>query len=271
VAARRTDPAAARAAYDAAWVVLRGRVVALTPGELGRPSALPGWTVADLVAHLALVHDSVTALQRADRGVRPLDLPAYLATYPAGAAAIADRTRALADEAGRSLTGLVAVADANAARAAAVLDGLGAGDPVVVARRGPIRLGDFLATRVVELVVHADDLVRSLDRQPGPGPGAAQQLPADAVRMAVRVLLDALVARAPGRSVEVRVPPFAAVQCVAGPRHTRGTPPNVVETDATTWLRLAAGRVTWDEARASGAIDASGGRAGEVAAYVPVF
>ena len=75
---------------------------------------------------------------------------------------------------------------------------------------------------------------------------------------------------APGRAVEVRIPPFAAVQCVAGPRHTRGTPPNVVETDPSTWLRLATGLLDWDRAVASGAVTASGTRAAEVADLLPV-
>jgi Bacterial SCP ortholog len=78
---------------------------------------------------------------------------------------------------------------------------------------------------------------------------------------AVRYTLDELGARAPGRSVEVRVPPFGAVQCIEGPRHTRGTPPNVVETDADTWLRLAAGDLTWDAALAGGRLRVSGTRA----------
>jgi hypothetical protein len=65
----------------------------------------------------------------------------------------------------------------------------------------------------------------------------------------------------PGRAVEVRVPPYAAVQCVAGPRHTRGTPPNVVEMDAVTWVSLAAGRLAWAQAVADGRIRASGPRA----------
>ncbi|MFC6081088.1 sterol carrier family protein [Sphaerisporangium aureirubrum] len=83
----------------------------------------------------------------------------------------------------------------------------------------------------------------------------------DAARFAVRHLLDRLAAEAPGRTVEVRVPPYAAVQCVAGPRHTRGTPPNVVETDPRTWLELAMGRTTWAEAMDAGKISASGRRA----------
>ncbi|MGQ0840384.1 sterol carrier family protein [Actinokineospora sp.] len=78
---------------------------------------------------------------------------------------------------------------------------------------------------------------------------------------AVRSSLRTLAQVAPGRTVEVRVPPFAAVQCVDGPRHTRGTPPNVVETDARTWLELATGRLDWPAAVDSGRVSASGGRA----------
>jgi hypothetical protein len=78
---------------------------------------------------------------------------------------------------------------------------------------------------------------------------------------AVRFLLQALADRVPGNSVEVRVPPFGAVQCIEGPRHTRGTPPNVVEMDAATWLALATGSQSWAEAVARGAVHASGTRA----------
>ena len=78
---------------------------------------------------------------------------------------------------------------------------------------------------------------------------------------AVRYTLQLLAERAPGKTVEVRVPPFGAVQCLPGPGHTRGTPPNVVETDAPTWLALATGETTWEEAVASGRVHASGTRA----------
>lgn len=77
----------------------------------------------------------------------------------------------------------------------------------------------------------------------------------------MRFTLEELVATSPGNSVEVRVPPAGAVQAVAGPRHTRGTPANVVETDMGTWLRLATGRLTWSEAVAAGQVNASGSRA----------
>ena len=78
---------------------------------------------------------------------------------------------------------------------------------------------------------------------------------------AVRFTLEELADVAPGNAVEVRVPPAGAVQAVAGPRHTRGTPPNVVETDVETWLALATGRLLWDDAVADGRVRASGERA----------
>lgn len=87
---------------------------------------------------------------------------------------------------------------------------------------------------------------------------------------AVRVTARALAAQAPGRSVEVRIPPFVAVQCIAGPKHTRGTPPNVVETDPRTWLQLAAGLIGIAEAGADGRIELSGSRAAEIAAHLPL-
>ncbi len=90
------------------------------------------------------------------------------------------------------------------------------------------------------------------------------------LRAAVKESLAALAAAAPGHSVEVRVPPFGAVQCLEGPRHTRGTPPNVVETDARTWLALVTGRSTWVDAVASGAVRSSGNRADAVAEHLPL-
>ena len=92
--------------------------------------------------------------------------------------------------------------------------------------------------------------------------------PAD-LRTTTRYLLEELAARAPGRSVEVRVPPHGAVQCIPGPRHTRGTPPNVVETDARTWLLLASGRLAFADAEDEGTVSASGARS-DLTAYLPV-
>ncbi|WP_432547827.1 sterol carrier family protein [Kineococcus sp. SYSU DK004] len=85
--------------------------------------------------------------------------------------------------------------------------------------------------------------------------------PRPVLATAVRWSLEELAERHPGRSVEVRVPPFAAVQVLEGPRHTRGTPPAVVEVDPATWLRLATGREAFETARTAGRVRASGVRA----------
>jgi hypothetical protein len=90
-----------------------------------------------------------------------------------------------------------------------------------------------------------------------------------ALRSAARFLLYRLESVRPGRSVEVRVVPVAAVQAVAGPRHTRGTPPNVVETDPLTWVKLATGRMDWSEAVGTGAVRASGARS-DISEYLPL-
>lgn len=87
--------------------------------------------------------------------------------------------------------------------------------------------------------------------------------------MATRYLLQVLAEHAEGNTVEVRVPPFGAVQAIEGPRHTRGTPPNVIETDAATWLALATGSLSWAAAVAAGAVLASGQRA-DLSAYLPL-
>ena len=87
---------------------------------------------------------------------------------------------------------------------------------------------------------------------------------------AVRLTARTLATLAPGASVEVRIPPFVAVQCISGPRHTRGTPPNVVETDPRTWLLLATGRLRVAEAGATGALRLSGSRAAEIQSWLPL-
>ena len=85
----------------------------------------------------------------------------------------------------------------------------------------------------------------------------------------VKATLNALTAKAPGRAIEVRVPPYAAVQCGDGPTHTRGTPPNTIEMDVPTWLALASGELSWDQAVDSGAVLASGLRA-DLAQFLPL-
>jgi hypothetical protein len=99
--------------------------------------------------------------------------------------------------------------------------------------------------------------------------GEAEQPPRAVVGAAVKTTARWLAQHVPGRSVELRVPPHVAVQCIEGPRHTRGTPPNVVETDAATWLRLATGELAWHAAVAEGRVTASGNRA-DLSAHLPL-
>lgn len=99
--------------------------------------------------------------------------------------------------------------------------------------------------------------------------GVEETPPRADLARAVRLSLRALAADAPGRTVEVRVPPFAAVQCIKGPRHTRGTPPNVIETDPRTWLELATGRLQWTDAVEAGRVTASGTRA-DLTHWLPI-
>lgn len=93
---------------------------------------------------------------------------------------------------------------------------------------------------------------------------------ADDVGTATRYLLEELAARAPGSAAEIRVPPYGVVQCLPGPRHTRGTPPTVVETDALTWVQLAGGRLVWEDAVAQGTVSASGRRS-DLSTYLPLI
>ena len=127
-----------------------------------------------------------------------------------------------------------------------------------------------------------DDLVAALALQePAAVPGddvlaqlaaavaAADEPDRTALRTACRALAQELAARVPGRTVELRVPPYAAVQCVPGPRHTRGTPPNVVEVQPLAWVRLAVGALAWDEAARDGRLAASGERS-DLSEHLPL-
>ncbi|MDR1998440.1 MAG: sterol carrier family protein [Frankiaceae bacterium] len=118
--------------------------------------------------------------------------------------------------------------------------------------------------RLVELAICADDLSRSRPDRP------AVPFAAGVLRRCARLLARMIEQQAPGHAVELRIPPAVAVQIVEGPRHTRGTPPNVVETDPLTWLRLAAGRATFAEQVRTGAVRASGSRA-DLSALLPLL
>jgi hypothetical protein len=121
------------------------------------------------------------------------------------------------------------------------------------------RIADPAKTRAAVLAVA--DWLRDENR-----PAPERSALAEAVRLTARTI----AAVAPGASVEVRVPPFVAVQCISGPRHTRGNPPNVVETDPRTWLLLASGLVSVADAAAGGELQLSGSRAPEIATLLPV-
>lgn len=137
------------------------------------------------------------------------------------------------------------------------------GDRLLATRTGAMTRADHLVTRTVELVVHTDDLNAAV-------PGLDIPYDRQALAAATRLLADALAVRAPGGATEVRIPPYAVVQCVEGPRHTRGTPPNVVETDPLTWIRLATGRMTWSDAVDQAKVAASGERA-DLTALLPLM
>ncbi|GAB2877112.1 sterol carrier family protein [Streptomyces mayteni] len=206
--------------------------------------------LAGLLGHLARQIDALPKLlaEPAPRAARPqVDVTDWVA-------ATVHEERDTAD---------AAVISAAALEMEAVVD-MGVREDVLIPHHlGAMRAVDFTVTRIVELTLHSDDLTRAT--------GRPVRLDRGALAITTRVLTDALAARAPGSSTEVRIPPFAAVQCLAGPRHTRGTPPNVVETDPVTWLRLATGRVGWAAALESGRLRAGGERAGALAEQLPVL
>ncbi len=215
------------------------------------------WSVRELVVHVALGLEAfVAALGGPDAPGRPLEPAAYPAAAAAYREAVDAGVRAAAAETADPAGRLAAAVTALEGAVAGGLPGR-----VLAVRPAPMTATGYAVTRLLELTVHADDLA---DATGLPVPHDRQALAA-----AVRVLADALAERAPGNAVELRVPPFAAVQCVAGPRHTRGTPPNVVETAPLTWLRLATGRLAWAEAVEAGEVTASGERA-DLSAHLPV-
>ena len=231
------------------------------PSAWRRPSALPGWTVTELVSHITMALNTVHVTLGRPVPDRPTTVDGYVRGYDGAAGEIRDWAVEHAAERGPAEVLGAAYAE-RAAAAAAIADPPPA--RAVQGARGPLAPVDYLLTRAVEMVVHADDLSRSLpDRQP-------VELDRTALRLVTQALAEILAARAPGRSLELRVPPYAAVQCVQGPRHTRGTPPNVVETDPLTWLRLAAGRLPWAEAVGTAAVRASGERA-DLGPWLPVL
>ncbi len=117
--------------------------------------------------------------------------------------------------------------------------------------------------------IAADDGMRILGKLVAESEGSAA-LSSGEARIAARFCLEEIAERHPGRSVELRIPYAGAVQVIEGPKHRRGTPPNVVEMDAPTWLALCVGSLTWDDAMDEGRVSASGIRA-DLSAFFPLF
>ncbi|MFG1804940.1 sterol carrier family protein [Streptomyces sp. NPDC049040] len=240
---------------------VRDAVRELPAGAYAEPSGLPGWDVRTLVAHIVRQVDVLGVLLAEPEpapGGQLTGLDGWTQATGPIAARLDETTRAAEKAMGDPVAAFEAAVDRlDGLRAEALRPGRLLAEPF-----GGMRAADFTVTRLVELVVHADDLARATGRE--------VPLDRQALAAVVRVLADGLAAKAPGNSVEVRVPPYAAVQCVQGPRHTRGTPPNVVETDPLTWIRLAAGRTGWAEALDDAKVAASGERA-DLAPYLPVM
>lgn len=254
---RSYDHTRTRAAVLAQFGHVRDAVRELDPERLARPSGLGEWSVAELAAHIAWIADSLAGgLARPPAAVPELTA----AEWPFATASLAGKISEAAKE---TLEGapLAELYDRAGARLAEALD-TNPGGRVLDLWIGAMTLSDFLVTRTVELVVHTDDLRRAT--------GLDVPVDRQALAACTRLLADALAIKAPGGAVEFRVPPFAVVQCVEGPRHTRGTPPNVVETDPLTWIRLATGRTRWADALADAQVRASGERA-DLSALLPLM
>jgi uncharacterized protein (TIGR03083 family) len=240
-----------RAAVMAQFAGLAETVADLSDGAFADPTRLGSWRVAELVAHLTFNVEVISRCLAQPAPARAeVELLRYYAGAAAAAAAVDERAREAASD--RSPAELRAALRHAVAEANPALEGAAA-DRLVATRPGALPVADFLVTRCVEGTVHGLDLAAATGTEP--------VLEHAAVRHAVTLLADVLADTAPGHSVEVRVPPYVAVQCVPGPRHTRGTPPNVVETDPVSWLELAAGRLVWADALTSGRVSASGRRA----------
>jgi uncharacterized protein (TIGR03083 family) len=233
---RRIDPATVRKSLASQWRAHVEFAGGLNADQLAAPSVLEGWTTELLVRHVALSAMLVTMW-----GVRPAeavdgDVATWTAKAESAAADIDGATRSLPWD-DDSLANAFAAAEST-------MDAM-ADEELITVNIGGIKLADFLVTRVIEAVVHADDLGRST--------GVAFPHDEEALAVAVQALANSFADRVPGDAVELRVAPHVVVMCVAD----RAASPQVVEMDPATWMRLATGRITWDEAENAGQVPAS--------------
>lgn len=242
--AEATSGVAVRAALEAQWGKLIQAFAAADPEQ---SSQIAGWSVADLQRHVAHTaqHLGLLAAGPPAEGIRSglREWAASPAISRRGAGRLVSGTVPLLSEV---LPGTLAALDAAAP------------ERQVRQRTGIHSLADATLFALIESVVSGLDLPETL------GPDGT------ALRIVVRALAGLLASQAPGRSVELRIPPAAAVQLIEGPRHTRGTPPGVVETDPDTFLRLVTGRMTWADAIDTGRLRASGERT-DLSAYLPLL
>ncbi|MFN2540420.1 MAG: sterol carrier family protein [Mycobacteriales bacterium] len=210
-------------------------VTALATLDPAGPTDCEGWTLEDLETHIAITARGLARIASKDTP-GPAD-GGGVAEWAAKLPAIAEQMDAGAKGERLKLADQVPLVEAALEQP---------GDKVVEQLTGRHTLRDATAFRLVEAVVHGLDAGVAPDRK--------------ALKVVVKELAEAVALRYPGMSVEVRIPPHAAVQCVAGPRHTRGTPPNVVETDGVSFVRLVAGRERWADLVADGRVRASGER-----------
>jgi uncharacterized protein (TIGR03083 family) len=254
--------AAIRDAAISQWRAIEAMVDDVPDADFGSPTRLGNWTVAELVAHLGGNPTHIPRLLAAPAGpdARMIGVLDYYGDDDDAKAAIADRGRR--DSIGRSPAQLRADVHRQTAEAVELLGGLRDDTVLTVGEQQTMYLDEYLVSRCLEGCIHTLDLAAAT--------GIEARLDRDALAATARTLARMLAGQAPGRSVEVRVPPYVAVQCVEGPRHTRGTPGNVIETDPVTWLELATGRLRWADAREAGRVSASGERA-DLSAYLPVL
>jgi uncharacterized protein (TIGR03083 family) len=229
-------------ALDAQWSRL---VEALPALDATAPTRVEGWTVRDVEAHLTATTAGLARIIGSEAPPEPdTDLVGWASALP-GLADVADKDarEGAADFAGAVATARAALADADEKQ-------------VVQQRTGAHTLHDAVRFRLVEGVVHGLDL--------GIEPDPIAQ------RLVVKTLVAILSARAPGHAVELRIPPYTAVQVLEGPRHTRGTPPNVVEMGPRAFLDLGTGRASWHDAVRDGRVSASGERA-DLSGFLPLL
>jgi uncharacterized protein (TIGR03083 family) len=248
----------ALAGTRAQYALLAEAVADLPDDAFAKPTRLEGWDVAALVAHLTRGAQAV--VNRAEStaaGTPEIDALTYLSTMTRGAEGTAARAvEAAKGQKPAALRAAFAAAVGAATSAEAPLDA------TVPGEAGTIGFGEYLVTRCVESVVHALDLKAAT--------GAPDKVDPTALKVAVRALAALVERAAPGKAVEVRVPGHVAFQAIQGPKHTRGTPGNVVECDPAAFVEVASGRVKWGDAVARGTIRGSGPRS-DLTDFLPVI